>query len=203
MDDFMVYDPSFDACLESLSIVLDRCIQTNLVLNFEKCHFMVVEGITLGHLVFNKGIKVDKAKIDIISSLSHPASVRKVRSFLGHARFYRKFIQNFITIPCIEAFQKLKKRLTTTPILQALDWELPFELMCDVSNLAPGVVLGQQVGKCSHANYTTIAKEVLTIVFALDKFHSYFVGSKIIVFFDHATLKLLLKKLDAKPRLIR
>ncbi|RDX97300.1 Retrovirus-related Pol polyprotein from transposon opus, partial [Mucuna pruriens] len=76
MDDFMVYKPSFDACLESLSRVLDRYIETNFVLNFEKCHFMVTEGKVLGYLVSNKGIEVDKAKIDIISSLSHPASAR-------------------------------------------------------------------------------------------------------------------------------
>ncbi|RDX86908.1 Retrovirus-related Pol polyprotein, partial [Mucuna pruriens] len=202
MDDFKMYDHSFDACLESLSRVLDRCIETNLVLNFEKCHFMVIEGIVLGHLVSNIGIEVDKAKIDIIASLSHPASVLEVRSFLGH--------------PCIEAFQELKKRLTTIPILQAPNWELPFELMCDASNLALGVVLGQRVGKHSHviayasrtldlaqANYTTIEKELLAIVFALDKFCSYLLGSKIVIFSNHANLKFLLKKHDAKLRLIR
>ncbi|RDY04731.1 Retrovirus-related Pol polyprotein from transposon 17.6, partial [Mucuna pruriens] len=95
MDDFMVYGLSFDACLESFSGVLDRCIETNLVLNFEKCHFMVV----LGHLVSNRGIEVDKAKFDIIASLSHPTFVRKVGYFLGHVGFYKRFIQNFSTIP--------------------------------------------------------------------------------------------------------
>ncbi|RDX72854.1 Retrovirus-related Pol polyprotein from transposon 17.6, partial [Mucuna pruriens] len=81
MDDFTVYADSFDACLENLSKVLTRCIDTNLVLNFEKCHFMVTEGIVLGHLVSNKGIEVDKSKIDIITSLRNPTSVREVRSF--------------------------------------------------------------------------------------------------------------------------
>ncbi|RDX83561.1 Retrovirus-related Pol polyprotein from transposon 17.6, partial [Mucuna pruriens] len=75
MDDFTVYTDSFDACLENLPKVLTRCIGTHLVLNFEKCHFMVIEGIVLGHLVSNKGIEVDKSKIDIITSLPNPAFV--------------------------------------------------------------------------------------------------------------------------------
>ncbi|RDX91391.1 Retrovirus-related Pol polyprotein, partial [Mucuna pruriens] len=130
MDDFTVYADSFDACLENLSKVLRRCIDTNLVLNFEKCHFMVIEGIVLGHLVSNRGIEMDKLKIDIITSLPNPTLVREVRSFLGHL--------------CVEAFQELKSRLTSAPILQAPNWDLPFELMCDASNSALGAVLGQR-----------------------------------------------------------
>ncbi|RDY09978.1 Retrovirus-related Pol polyprotein from transposon 17.6, partial [Mucuna pruriens] len=75
MGDFTVYAESFEACLNNLSRVLRRCIDSNLVLNFEKCHFMVTEGIVLGHLVSARGIEVDKAKIDVISSLPNPASV--------------------------------------------------------------------------------------------------------------------------------
>ncbi|RDY02542.1 Retrovirus-related Pol polyprotein, partial [Mucuna pruriens] len=213
MDDFNVYANSFDACLENLSKVLTRCIDTNLVLNFEKCHFMVSEGIVLGQLVSNKGIEVDKSKIDIITYLPNPTSVREVRSFLGHAGFYRRFIKNFskISLPLSKLLQKdeLKSRLTSAPILQAPNWELPFELMCDASNSALGAVLGQRVGvdKPIHVisyasrtmdptplNYTTIEKELLAIVFALDKFHSYLLGSKIVVFSDHATLRFLDKK---------
>jgi len=92
MDDFTVYGFSFDACLDSLSRVLDRCIETNLVLNFEKCHFMVHEGIVLGRLVSSRGIEVDKAKIDVITSFPYLAFVRDIRSFLGHVGFYRRFI---------------------------------------------------------------------------------------------------------------
>ncbi|RDX93447.1 Retrovirus-related Pol polyprotein from transposon opus, partial [Mucuna pruriens] len=150
MDDFTMYADSFEPCLSNLSKVLKRCIDTNLVLNFEKCHFMVIEGIVLGHLVSNRGIEVDKSKIDIITSLPNPISVREVRSFLGHASFYRRFIKNFskLALPLSRLLQKdeLKNRLTSAPILQAPNWDLPFELMCDASNSALGAVLGQRAG---------------------------------------------------------
>lgn len=81
MNDFTIYGSSFDACLESLSRVLNRCVETNLVINFEKCHFMVTKGIMLGPLVSNKGLEVDMAKIDVISSLSYLAFVQKSSSF--------------------------------------------------------------------------------------------------------------------------
>ncbi|RDX94914.1 Retrovirus-related Pol polyprotein from transposon 17.6, partial [Mucuna pruriens] len=137
MDDFTIYAKPFDACLENLSWVLTRCIETNLVFNFEKCHFMVIEGIVLGHLVSSRGIEVNKAKVNIITSLPNPTSVRDVHSFLAHVRFYKQFIKNFskIALPLSkllqkevdfvfdkayeDAFQELKTRLTSTPILQA------------------------------------------------------------------------------------
>ncbi|RDX77275.1 Retrovirus-related Pol polyprotein from transposon 17.6, partial [Mucuna pruriens] len=198
MDDFTVYADSFEACLSNLSRVLKRCIDTNLVLNFEKCHFMVTEGIVLGHLVSNRGIEVDKAKIDVITSLPNPASVREVRSFLGHVGFYRRFIKNFSKLalplskllqkdvefnfdqPCIKAFQELKNRLTSAPILQAPNWDLPFELMCDASNSALGAArVGQPEHVIAYAsrtmdpaqqNYTTTEKELFAIMFALTNF---------------------------------
>ncbi|XP_061374761.1 uncharacterized protein LOC133316984 [Gastrolobium bilobum] len=234
MDDFSVYGSSYDACLDNLGRVLNKCIQTNLVLNFEKCHFMVESGIVLGHVVSKKGIEVDPAKIDVITALPYPASVREVRSFLGHAGFYRRFIQDFskIALPlsnllqkdidfefgeaCKAAFDHLKRCLTIAPVIRAPDWSIPFELMCDASNYAVGAVLAQRVNKAPHviayasrtldsaqSNYTTTEKELLAIVFALDKFRSYLLDTKVVVFSDHAALKFLLKKADAKPRLIR
>ncbi|RDX85789.1 Retrovirus-related Pol polyprotein, partial [Mucuna pruriens] len=209
MDNFTVYMESFDACIE-----------TNLLLNFEKCHFMVTEGIVLGHLVSSRGIEVDKAKVDIITSLPNLAFVRDVHSFLGHIalplyKLLQKEVDFVFDKAYEDTFQELKTRLTSTPILQASNWEYPFELMCDASNSALRAVLGQQVGvgKLSHViayasrtmdlaqmKYTTTKKELLAIVFALDKFRSYLLGSKVIVFPDHATLKFLLKKPDAKDK---
>ncbi|GJV99043.1 reverse transcriptase domain-containing protein [Tanacetum coccineum] len=161
MDDFSVFRDSFSSCLSHLDKILKRCKDTNLVLNWQKCHFMVKEGIVLGHEISKSGIEVDKAKVDVIAKLPHPTSVKGVQSFLGHAGFYRRFIQDFSKIArpmthlleketpfiflkeCIEAFNILKKKLTEAPILVAPDWDLPFEIMCDASDYAVGAVLGQ------------------------------------------------------------
>ena len=98
LDDITVYSESFDECLIHLGIVLHRFIEKNLVLNWEKCHFMVNQGIVLGHVISEKGIEVDKVKIELISKLPSPTNVKTVRQFLGHAGFYRRFIQGFSKI---------------------------------------------------------------------------------------------------------
>jgi len=95
MDDFSVYEKTFDCCLENLDKVLQRCEEKHLVLNWEKCHFMVRDGIVLGHLVSERGIQVDKAKIEVIEQLPPPVNIKAIRSFLGHAGFYRRFIERF------------------------------------------------------------------------------------------------------------
>ncbi|CAM8922992.1 unnamed protein product [Rhodiola kirilowii] len=179
MDDFSVYGSSFDDCLANLANVLKRCIEMNLVLNWEKCHFMVQEGIVLGqttpvsHLVSKRGIEVDKAKIEVMEKLPPLKDVKGIRSFLGHAGFYRRFIKDFSKIAkpltnllcndtkfrfdeeCLVAFEKLKEALISTPIIQPPRWNLPFELMCDTSDYAIGAVLGQRVDKKLHAIHYT------------------------------------------------
>ena len=95
MDDITVYGENFEECLVNLETILHGCIEKNLVLNWEKCHFMVSQAIVLGHIISEKGIEVDKAKVDLISKLPPPTNVKTVRQFLGHAGFYRRFIQDF------------------------------------------------------------------------------------------------------------
>nr|GEZ49457.1 reverse transcriptase domain-containing protein [Tanacetum cinerariifolium] len=164
MDDFSVFWDSFSSCLFNLDKMLKR-------------------------------IEVDRAKVDVIAKLPHPTTVKGVRSFLGHTGFYRRFIQDFFKIArpmthllkketpfvfskdCIDAFETLKKKLTEALILVVLDWNLPFELMCDGSDFA--------------------------IVYAFDKFQPYLVLSKSIVYTNHSALKYLLSKQDAKTRLLR
>ena len=144
MDNFSVYGSTFDACLDNLSKVLQCCEETNLVLNWEKCHFMVTKGVVLGHIVSENGIEVDKAKIEVIERLPPPTSVKGIRSFLGHVGFYRRFIKDFSKIAkpltnmlskdtsfnfndkCLNIFHRLKEALITVPVLQPLDWSLPF-----------------------------------------------------------------------------
>ncbi|XP_073045832.1 uncharacterized protein [Primulina eburnea] len=139
--------------IKLLDAVLERCEESNLVLNWEKCHFM--------------------------------------------------------------AFQVLKEKLIIAPMIIAPDWGSPFEVMCDASDTALGAVLGQKTDKCIHViyyasmtlsaaqlNYATTEKELLAVVFSLDKFRSYLIGSKVVVHTDHSALKYLMAKKDAKPRLI-
>ncbi|KAK1650430.1 hypothetical protein QYE76_068235 [Lolium multiflorum] len=179
MDDFSVYGNSFDNCLRNLDKVLQRCEETNLVLNWEKCHFMVNEGIVLGHKISERGIEVDRAKVEAIEKMPYPRDVKGIRSVLGHAGFYRRFIKDFSKISkpltnllqkdvpfvfdddCKEAFETLKKALTTAPVVEPPDWNLPFEIMCDASDFC--------------RRFTT----------------------------DHAAIRYLMTKKDAKPRLIR
>ncbi|KAK1612955.1 hypothetical protein QYE76_036628 [Lolium multiflorum] len=148
MDDFSVYGNSFDNCLRNLDKVLQSCEETNVVLNWEKCHFMVNEGIVLGHKISERGIEVDRAKVEAIEKMPYPRDVKGIRSVLGHAGFYRRFIKDFskISKPLTNLLQK-DKALTTAPIVEPPDWNLPFQIMCDASDFAVGVVLGQRVDK--------------------------------------------------------
>ncbi|KAL0374002.1 UNVERIFIED_CONTAM: Retrovirus-related Pol polyprotein from transposon opus, partial [Sesamum radiatum] len=145
------------------------------------------QGLILGHIVSSRGIEVDQAKIDVIKSLPYPTSVREIRSFLGHAGFYRRFIKDFSKIaqPLCKLLQK--------------DETFDFDEAC---KLAFNKLVSRMLDS-AQSNYTTTKKELLAIVFALEKFRPYLLGTKVIVYSDHAALKYLLSKKDAKPRLIR
>ena len=160
IDDFSVYGSSFEYCLRNLETVLQRCQDKNLALNWEKCHFLVTEGIVLGHKISTTGLEVDQAKIAIIKTLMSPTAVKGIRSFLGHAGFHRRFIKDFSKISrplcrllekyanfdfnesCRSAFEEIKSRLVSSPIMLTPYWSNEFEIMCDTSDYAMGVVLG-------------------------------------------------------------
>ncbi|GJW92846.1 reverse transcriptase domain-containing protein [Tanacetum coccineum] len=136
--------------------MLQRCEDTNLCLNWEKSHFMVKEGIVLGHKISKKRIEVNKAKIDVIAKLPHPTTIKGVWSFLGHAGFYRR----------------------------------PIHYASKTMNEA-------------ESHYTTTKKEMLAVVHAFEKFRSYLILNKSIVYTDHSALKYLFAKKDSKARLLR
>nr|XP_033513304.1 uncharacterized protein LOC117277971 [Nicotiana tomentosiformis] len=171
MDDFTLFRDDFEDCLRNLELVLKRCEDTHLVHNWEKCHFMVKEGIVLCHKVITEGIVVDRAKVDAIAKIPPPTLVKSIRSFLGHVGFYRRFIKNFSSIT---------KLLTA---LLAKDVKFVF----DVEYLRAFELIKEKL------------KEFFAVVFAFDKSRSYLVGSKIIVHIDHSALKYLLTVSNRPP----
>ncbi|GKC32970.1 reverse transcriptase domain-containing protein [Tanacetum coccineum] len=204
--------------------MLKRCEDTKLALYWEKSHFMVTEGIVLGHKISRKGIEVDKAKVDVISKLRHPSTVKGIQSFLGHAGFYRRFIKDFskISRPMTHLLEKntpfifSEDCILAFQTLNAPNWDQPFEIMCDASDYAIGAVLGQRIEKHfrpihyasktmteAESNYTTTEKEMLAVVYAFEKFRSYLIMNKSVVYTDHSALKYLFNKKDAKARLLR
>ncbi|GKA50194.1 reverse transcriptase domain-containing protein [Tanacetum coccineum] len=130
MDNFSVFGNSFDTCLNNLDKMLQHCKDAHLILNWEKCHFMVKEGIVLGHKVSSVGLEVDKAKIDIILKLPPPTNIKDTPFEFDDE--------------CQRAFESLKEKLTCAPVIVSPNWNLPFELMCDASDFAVGAVLGQK-----------------------------------------------------------
>ena len=140
MDNFTVYGSSFEQCLHNLGTILQRCKDKNLALNWEKCHFMVTEGIVLGHMIYVEGLEVDEAKVSIIRNLMPPTTVKGIRSFLGHVGFYKRFIRDFSKIArplcrllekdtkfyfdesCQNSFEEIKSRLVEAPIMEKPYW---------------------------------------------------------------------------------
>ncbi|CAI8603416.1 unnamed protein product [Vicia faba] len=126
---------------------------------------MVTKGIVLGHKISAKEIDVDQAKVDVIKKLPPPINVKGIREFLGHAGFYRRFIKDFSKIVnplsnllnkdrsfnfdkyCLTTFENIKEKLSTAPVITAPDWKINFELMCDASDYAVGVILGYRKTK--------------------------------------------------------
>ena len=147
MDDFSIDGSSFEHCLKNLETVLQRCQDKNLALNWEKCHFMVTEGIVLRHKISATSLEVNQAEVSIIKTLLPPTTVKKIRSFLGYTGFYKRFIKDFSKISrplcrllendekfdfdesCRFAFEEIKSKLVIDPIMATPDWNKEFEIM--------------------------------------------------------------------------
>nr|GEU46755.1 reverse transcriptase domain-containing protein [Tanacetum cinerariifolium] len=149
---------------------------------------MVKEGIVISHKILRNRIEVDKVKVDVIAKVPHPTTVKGIRSFLGHAGFYRRFIQDFSKInwsmtrllkkdtpfffskECIEAFQTLKRKLTEAPILVAPDWDLPFKLMCDASDFSIGAenLAADHLSRSENPHQSVLDKKEINETFPLE-----------------------------------
>jgi hypothetical protein len=171
MDDFTPYGDSFEEALENLEKVLKICKQFHVSLSMEKCHMIMEEGVVLGHLISTSGIRVDPSKVEVILHFPTPKTPTQVRSFIGYAGYYRRFIEFFskITCPlfqlitkdtefmwtdeCETAFGQIKELVSKASILRGPDWKLVFHILADASHMEVGVVLGQREDKKPYAIY--------------------------------------------------
>ncbi|GAU34562.1 hypothetical protein TSUD_29080 [Trifolium subterraneum] len=229
IDDILVYSKSEEEHKENLRIVLQVLKEKKLYGKLSKCEFWLEEVSFLGHIISSGGIAVDPAKVDVVMKWGTPESVSEIRSFLGLAGYYRRFIEGFskMALPltlltrkdqafvwdekCEKSFQELKKKLTTAPVLILPDAKESFVVYCDASKLGLGGVLMQKGKVVAYAsrqlkvherNYPTHDLELAAVVFALKVWRHYLYGSRFEVFSDHKSLKYLFdqKELNMRQR---
>ena len=237
LDDFYVYGNKEDHP-EHLAKCFAQCAKYGLSLNAAKCQFVVPFGKLLGPIVSAKGIEADLDKIALIVNFPRPTTIRGVRSFVGLASYYRCAIRSFVEIvaplthllkklevgahpiwepACEEAFITLKAKLSTAPVLVPPNWDLPFHVYVDTSNIALGCILSQKDTKnldhpiyfasrqliAAEKNYTTTEREALAMIFAVQKFRHYLLGYPFVFYVDHDAFKYLINKPDLSGRLAR
>ncbi|XP_039787907.1 uncharacterized protein LOC120654436 [Panicum virgatum] len=217
-DDILIYSKSHEEHLDHLRAVFDALRAASLYANLEKCIFCTDRVAFLGYVVTPQGIEVDGAKIDAIRSWPTPQTITQVRSFLGLAGFYQHFVRDFSTIDAPlheltkkgvsfhwgpaqdQAFNTLKERLTSAPLLQLPDFGKTFELECDASGVGIGGLLmqgGKHVAYFSEKlngptlNYSTYDKEFYALVRSLETWQHYLWPKEFIIHSDHESLKYL------------
>lgn len=230
IDDIIVFSRTFDEHLKNLATVFDRLRAANVKLSAKKCFFCQQEINFLGHVISSEGSRPDPEKVKAVQSWPLPTSVSTNRGFLGLVGYYRRFIPDFATIaePLTsmtsryatfswdtakeEAFQQLKKRLISAPVLHYPDFSKSFTLFTDASDVGLGAVLQQdknviaywsKVLNKAERNYTTTEKECLAFVGALKNFRPYLIGQKFQVITDHSALKWLKNVKEPTSRLMR
>ncbi|WVZ70384.1 hypothetical protein U9M48_019058 [Paspalum notatum var. saurae] len=205
IDDILVYSKNKKEHEEHLWIVLSRLREHKLYAKFSKCAFWLKEVAFLGHILSAKGVAVDPSKVEDVLNWKQPQTVTEIRSFLGLAGYYRRFIKDFsriskpMTAPkCEEAFGTLKKLLTSAPVLAQPDITNPFDVYCDASGSGLGCVLMQEGRVIAYAssqlrkhevNYPTHDLELLAVVYALKKWRHYLLGNTCHIYTDPKSLK--------------
>ncbi|GFW51257.1 retrovirus-related Pol polyprotein from transposon 17.6 [Trichonephila clavipes] len=234
LDDIIVFSETFEDHLIRLRLVL-KCLQeAGLKLNSKKCLFAAQEVKVLGHLVSSNGVRPDPDKIKAVRNFPTPKNIHDIRSFLGLCSYFRRFIKGFCYLaePLqsllksgvefhwgpeeVEAFNSLKKALTSDPVLGMYDERASTEIHTDASGYGIGAVLVQiqnNVEKViayasrtltkAEKNYSTTERECLAIVWATNKFRPYIFGKHFTVVTDHHSLCWLMNLKDPSGRLAR
>jgi hypothetical protein len=235
LDDFAVYSAR-EKHAQHLQECFDECMKVGISINTTKSMFLVPFGRLVGHIISKQGVATDPEKIAIIASLPLPTTVSEVKGFLGHTGYYRRFIFRYsvIAMPltellkrtdtppvwtqaCTEAFNTLKKKLASAPILVAPNWDKDFEVYVDASNVAVGAVLSQKDEKGhdhpiyfasrqlvqAERNYTVTEREALGMIFSVQKFRHYLLGYKFVFHVDHDALKYMINKPQLSGRIAR
>src|SRR4051812_19917100 len=227
IDDILVYSKNEQEHEAHLHLVLEKLREHQLYAKFSKCEFWLKEVGFLGHVVSREGVAVDPSKVSTVTEWETPASVGDIRSFLGLAGYYRRFIENFSKLAkpmtellkkenkfvwseaCETSFQELKERLVTAPVLCLPDIHKDFQVYCDASHRGLGCVLmqgGRVVAYASRQlknheqNYPTHDLELAAVVHALKTWMQYLVGNDCDVFTDHKSLKYIFTQKDLNLR---
>ncbi|KAL0539815.1 hypothetical protein IC582_024036 [Cucumis melo] len=229
IDDILIYSKTEAEHEEHLRMVLQTLRDNKLYAKFSKCEFWLKQVSFLGHVVSKAGVSVDPAKIEAVTGWTRPSTVSEVRSFLGLAGYYRRFVENFSRIAtpltqltrkgapfvwskaCEDSFQTLKQKLVTAPVLKVPDGSGSFVIYSDASKKGLGCVLMQQGKVVAYAsrqlksheqNYPTHDLELAAVVFSLKIWRHYLYGEKIQIFTDHKSLKYFFtqKELNMRQR---
>jgi hypothetical protein len=226
IDDILVYSRSAEEHEQHLRVVLVKLRSHQLYVKFRKCEFWLQKVSFLGHVLTAEGVAVDPEKVAAVSEWKQPTSVSEIRSFLGLAGYYRRFIEGFSRIArpmtellkkdkkfvwteaCERSFRELKERLTTAPVLVLPDIHKDFVMFCDASRQGIGCVLMQEGRVVAYAsrqlrpheqNYPTHDLELAAVVHALKIWRYYLIGNKCEIYTDHKSLKYIFTQSDVNP----
>lgn len=235
LDDLLIISENFEQHIQVLFEVAYKLRKANLTINIEKSKFLIKEVKYLGYIVGDGVLRTDPEKVSAVLDYPSPSTVKQLRRFLGMAGWYRRFIHNFalITTPLTDlikkgkkfhwndqaqkAFEELKRKLCSAPVLSSPNYDKPFIIQCDASKYGIGAVLSQEneekvevpiayfSKKLSNAqqNYSVTELECLAAILGLKKFRAYVEGQDFKIVTDHASLKWLLKQPNLTGKLAR